>query len=167
MSNESLKPISPTMYYIGTILGIVVEIIYCIVLFMLRHVEKKYGRAAICTIVGEVLAAIGLVLTEELLVFAVLFMFATVAVSLAGSYFLYYGHAAVLEDFDVEFSEKWKKLWKWQIICLCGAVAGVCLLFLWILGVLLVLASAIGIAVVSIVQMVYLYRMAVMFREYT
>ena len=35
------------------------------------------------------------------------------------------------------------------------------------LGVLLVLASAIGIAVVSIVQMVYLYRMAVMFREYT
>lgn len=167
MSNESLKPISPTMYYIGTILGIVVEIIYCIVLFMLRHVEKKYGRAAICTIVGVVLAAIGLVLMEELLVFAVLFMFATVAVSLAGSYFLYYGHAAVLEDFDVEFSEKWEKLWKWQIICLCGAVAGVCLLFLWILGVLLVLASAIGIAVVSIVQMVYLYRMAVMFREYT
>lgn len=41
MSNESLKPISPTMYYIGTVLGIVVEIIYCIVLFMLRHVEKN------------------------------------------------------------------------------------------------------------------------------
>lgn len=60
-----------------------------------------------------------------------------------------------------------EKLWKWQIICLCGAVAGVCLLFLWILGVLLVLASAIGIAVVSIVQLVYLYRMAVLFREYT
>jgi hypothetical protein len=29
------------------------------------------------------------------------------------------------------------------------------------------LASAIGIAVVSIVQLVYLYRMAVLFREYT
>ena len=165
MSNESLKPISPTMYYIGTVLGIVVEIIYCIVLFMLRHVEKKYGHAVICTIAGVVLTVVSLLLADGALFFAVLFMFATLAVSLAGSYFLYYGH--VLEDFDVEFSEKWKKLWKWQIICLCGAVAGVCLLFLWILGVLLVLASAIGIAVVSIVQLVYLYRMAVLFREYT
>lgn len=129
--------------------------------------RKKYGHAVICIIAGVVLTVVSLLLADGALFFAVLFMFATVAASLAGSYFLYYGHAAVLEDFDVEFSEKWKKLWKWQIICLCGAVAGVCLLFLWILGVLLVLASAIGIAVVSIVQLVYLYRMAVLFREYT
>lgn len=167
MSAESLKPISPTMYYFGTVLGIVVEVVYCIILFKLRHIEEKYGRAAICTIAGVVLAVIGLILTEELLVVAVLFLIATVAVSLASTYFLYYAHAAVLEDFDVELSEKWKALWKWQVICLCGAVAGICLLFLWILGALLALASAIGIFVIGIVQLVYLYRMAVLFREYT
>lgn len=167
MSNERLKPISPMMYYIGTVLGIVVEIIYYIILFKLRHIEEKYGRAAICTLVGVVLAVIGLILTDELLVFAVPFLIATVAVSLASNYFLYYGHAAVLEDFDMELSEKWKALWKWQLICLGGTVAGIFLLFLWIVGVLLVLASVIGIVVISIVELVYLYRMAVLFREYT
>lgn len=167
MSNENLKPINPTMYYFGTVLGIAVEVVYCIILFKLRHIEEKYGRAAICTIAGVVMAVIGLLLPDEFLVFAVLFLLATTAVSLASSYFLYYGHAAVLEDFDVELSEKWKALWKWQIICLCGAVAGICLLFLWILGALLVIASAIGIIVISIVQLVYLYRMAELFREYT
>ena len=167
MSNESLKPINPTMYYFGTVLGIAVEVVYCIILFKLRHIEEKYGRAAICTIAGVVMAVIGLLLPDELLVFAVLFLLATTAVSLASSYFLYYGHAAVLEGFDVELSEKWKALWKWQIICLCGAVAGICLLFLWIIGALLVIASAIGIIVISIMQLVYLYRMAVLFREYT
>lgn len=167
MSNESLEPINPTMYNFGTVLGIAVEVVYCIILFKLRHIEEKYGRAAICTIAGVVMAVIGLLLPDELLVFAVLFLLATTAVSLASSYFLYYGHAAVLEDFDVELSEKWKALWKWQIICLCGAVAGICLLFLWIIGALLVIASAIGIIVISIMQLVYLYRMAVLFREYT
>lgn len=167
MSAESLKPISPKMYYFGTILGVAVEVVYCVILFKLRHIEEKYGRAAICTIAGVVLAVIGLILTEELLVFAVLFLIATVTVSLASTYFLYYAHAAVLEDFDVEFSGKWKTLWKWQVICLGVAVAGSCLLFLGVLAALLVLVSAIGIAVISIVQLVYLYRMAVLFREYT
>lgn len=167
MSNESLKPISPTMYYIGTVLGIVVEIIYCIVLFMLRHVEKKYGHAVICIIAGVVLTVVSMLLADGAIVFR-----GTVYVCDSGSesgrqLLPVLWPCSCIGGFDVEFSEKWKKLWKWQIICLCGAVAGVCLLFLWILGVLLVLASAIGIAVVSIVQLVYLYRMAVLFREYT
>ena len=68
---------------------------------------------------------------------------------------------------DLELSEKWRRLWKWYIGTYLALFAGifVALIFAW-LGLLVVLASAIGTLVVAILKLVYLWRTARTFREY-
>lgn len=45
--------------------------------------------------------------------------------------------------------------------------AGICLMFLGIIGAILVIVGGLGVFVIGIMQLVYLYRMAVLFKEYT
>lgn len=167
MCNESIGGINYKIYIIGFIITNVVTVIYCLILLKLRKTEEKYGRAAICMIIGVALAVIALAIAEDHVALLVLMALVAAVAGLVGEYYLFYAHAAVLEDFDLEFSEKWKKLWKWELICLGGVIAGILLFFLGMIAALLIIASGIGVFVISIVQLVYLYRMAELFWEYT
>lgn len=167
MSNESVGGISHEVYVIGLLITNVVTVIYCLILLKLRETEEKYGRAAICMFIGVVLAVIALVISEEHVALLVLMALVAAVAGLVGEYNLFYAHAAVLEDFDLELSQKWKKLWKWELICLGCAIGGILLFFLGAIAALLIIAGGIGVFVISIVQLVYLYRMAELFREYT
>ena len=66
-----------------------------------------------------------------------------------------------------ELAGKWRLLWKWWIGLLLGLFGCIFLaLISAILGLLAILADAIGLLVVGIVKLVYLYRTAKRFREY-
>ena len=69
---------------------------------------------------------------------------------------------------DNDLSEKWLKLWKWFIRCMLGMIGSVILLLIAPFpGSILLLAASIGLAVVSIAKLVYLYRTAKVFRGYS
>jgi len=86
---------------------------------------------------------------------------------LCATYQEFYAHAEVLEELDPELAGKWRLLWKWWIGLLLGLFGCIFLaLISAILGLLVLLADAIGLLVVGIVQLVYLYRTAKRFREY-
>lgn len=86
---------------------------------------------------------------------------------LCAAYQEFYAHAEVLEELDPELAGKWRLLWKWWIGLLLGLLGCIFLaLISAILGLLAMLADAIGLLVVGIVKLVYLYRTAKRFREY-
>ena len=86
---------------------------------------------------------------------------------LCAAYQEFYAHAEVLEELDPELAGKWRLLWKWWIGLLLGLFGCIFLaLISAILGLLAMLADAIGLLVVGIVKLVYLYRTAKRFREY-
>ena len=86
---------------------------------------------------------------------------------LCAAYQEFYAHAEVLEELDPELAGKWRLLWKWWIGLLLGLFGCIFLaLISAILGLLAILADAIGLLVVGIVKLVYLYRTAKLFREY-
>ena len=73
---------------------------------------------------------------------------------------------------DLILSEKWRKLWRWYVGLLIAAAAGILILFMGlmafavlIIGAVVILAAAIGILVVGILKLVYLYRTAKVFRN--
>ena len=86
---------------------------------------------------------------------------------LCAAYQEFYAHAEVLEELDPELAGKWRLLWKWWIGLLLGLFGCIFLaLISAILGLLAMLADAIGLLVVGIVKLVYLYWTAKRFREY-
>ena len=87
-------------------------------------------------------------------------------IALIGEYNEYMGHSAVLAGVDNELSEKWVSLWKWYIGLFLGMLGCILvMLILPLLGALALLAAAIGVVVVSIKKLVYLYRTAKFFRN--
>ena len=89
------------------------------------------------------------------------------AVSLYSTYQEYQAHAEVLDGLDDELAENWRKLWKWEVGFLLGIVG--CLhvdIISAMLGLMALIVVVIGLIVVSILKLVYLYRMAKFFRGY-
>ena len=82
-------------------------------------------------------------------------------IDMIGEYYEYMGHTDVLVDVDRELSGKWFKLWKWYLITFLGIFAGTILTVLIpLLGMLVMLVCTIGTLIVSILKVVYIYKMA-------
>ena len=123
----------------------------------------RYRTAGICKILSAALSAALSLLSGGTGVTAfaliLLALLAAAALDIAGEYQELKGHAAVLQERDLLLSEKWLRLVKWYVGLLAGSAAGVILsALLPLAGVVLVLAAGVGIIVVSVVKIVYLYR---------
>ena len=78
------------------------------------------------------------------------------------------GHTDVLRDVDRTLSDKWFKLWKWYVGTFFGMIGGTVLaVIIPLIGMIIVLASTIGTFVVSIVKIVYIYKMSKVFGKYS
>lgn len=90
-------------------------------------------------------------------------------VSLYGQYEEYYhAHPEMLSGVNGELSEKWQTLWWWNIGTFVITLSGTLLVLIsMVLAALVVVAGAIATLVVGIMKIVYLYRMAKFFREYS
>ena len=89
-----------------------------------------------------------------------------IVVSLVGQYHCYMGHAAVLYKVDDTLADKWVVLWKWNIGMFALFFVSILLIFvLTFIAVLTLQAATIGMAVVTVVELVCLYRTAQRFRR--
>lgn len=170
MSNETVVGVFPVLYWPGQIFNLLISAGIAYSLFQLAEAEPRYRTAAICGIVGVVSGLVTMAVTRgsgEAPTWTMLYTIPAMVIGLVGDYNQYQANAAVLRDADPALSEKWLKLWNWYIGMTLGLFA--CLLVLMLipgLGLFLFIADLIGLVVVGIVELVYLYRTANLFREF-
>lgn len=169
MTNETVVSWFPGLEIPGGILKIAVSIAYALILLYLGHIHDRYRTAGICTLIGEAFSLLILLIPTNTGT-AALILLATipaVGVSVFGEYNEYMAHSDVLADVDRELSEKWSVLWKWYVGTSLALLCSLLLVFISpVLGGLAMIASGIGVIVVGIMKLVYLYRTAKVFREY-
>ncbi len=170
LGNENVAKVAPQVYLVGSILGAVCSIAYGAILIKMSQEEERYRVAGICTLVPALINALLLAFSggEELTGFWLIILIPAAIVALVGEYYEFVAHSAVLVGVDDILSDKWTTLWKWYVGCMAGAIGSVVLLFfVTFLGLIVFIVSGIGLIVVSIVKLVYLYRTAMAFRYFT
>ena len=158
----------PTAGIVGNVLAFLISLAYGVLLWQLREVAGRYRTAALCYLAGGIISGVLLLpaIPEGNWLWWLLSL-PVMVLELCATYQEFYAHAEVLEELDPELAGKWRLLWKWWIGLLLGLFGCIFLaLISAILGLLVLLADAIGLLVVGIVKLVYLYRTAQRFREY-
>lgn len=159
LSSNTVRSMLPGVYNFGSILNVLIFLLYGIFLLKMSPEEGRYKTAGMCRIVVSIIGAISIFIASDttvMLIGAVTFIF-----SITGEHNEYKGHSAVLKDIDDDLSEKWEKLWKWYIGMLIAVVAGMVVMFLMaVLGIIVLLVALIGLIVVSLVKIVYIYHSA-------
>lgn len=165
MSYEKFREIAPQLYLAGCILKGLVSAVYGLILLRLGFQESRYRTAGICWLIT---AGISLLLTFMSNVGAILLLsLPGVVLGLVAEYHEFMGHSEVLIGVDQVLSDRWSALWKWNIGIHCALIGSIILLLIIpLLGALFVLAAAIGLVVVGILKLVWLYHTAKTFREY-
>ena len=165
MTNNTFETNAPGIYFIGNIINIIVVFIYAFILLQLSKEEKLYKNAVICRGI-TILTAILVLLTDVNSIILITGI-AAIILMFVGEYYEYKAHSHVLVGIDDALSEKWNRLWKWYIGVIVAFAVGIVLIFISvIIAALFIIVSAIGIFVVGIIKLVYLYRMSKAFEEY-
>ena len=172
LSDEALAAHWPDLASLGEILGILCSVVYGLLLLSLAKVNGGYRAAGACTLFVVAAGVIVQVLTESGDPYmkdggALMVALLSGVAALVGEYTECTSHAEALEPVDLELSEKWRRLWKWYIGTYLGSVGSIVVVMIFgPLGLLVMLASIIGMMVVAILKLVYLWRTARTFREY-
>ena len=157
----------PAAGTVGEVLGALASLAYGVFLWQLRTVDGRYRTAALCSLAGSAGSAVILFAVPEESGLWWLMSLAIIGVGLWATYQEYYAHADVLEGLDDALSGKWRRLWRWEAGSML-ALFGCLLLVLLsaILALLILLAASIGLIVAAVLQLVYLYRTAKLFRRH-
>ena len=170
LSNDYFAQSLPGLYLAGAICGLLFNLAWCLILLKLGREYGGYRVAGILFLVGSVISALRGTITwmnPDANGLVLLSLPAAVA-NIVATYQEYTAHSAVLNGVDDVLSEKWGALWRWYIRCYLGMFGCVVLMgFAPLLGVVLVVAAIIALLVIAIMEIVYLYRTAKIFREYT
>lgn len=167
MTNDTVAELLPGLYLAGRITGIVCSVAYALILLKLSEEEYRYRTAAICHLVNAAVSTLIVILGADGETWTLVLSLPVMALSLVAVYQEFMAHAAVLDGFDDAQAEQWRNLWNWYLGLSAATV--LCLLLIVIvpvIGALAVLAAGIAMVVVEIMQMVYLYRTAQLFRRY-
>lgn len=166
MTNENVAAVIPSLFIPGVVLQGVTVLVYGLILLRLGNMEERYKPAAICCLVSGLVPALLLLLVgNQAGNWTLLLTIPATIVGMVGKYNEFMAHSEVLQDMDMELSEKWEMLWKWYIGCYAAVIGSLLLVVIVpVLGLLVTLAAAIGIIVIDILQMVYLYKTAKLFR---
>ena len=170
MTNDAFVAPSSSVYMFGQGLSLICSIIYGIILLELSSENDHYRIAGICNLLATPSSILGQALFGELQGAALLLLFIsifTLAASLYGIYHEFIGHTEILAPADYNLSEKWRTLWNWFIICYASIFGSLLLATMSAtLGVLTMFASVIGLLVISILRLIYLYYTADLFRSH-
>lgn len=167
ISDESVVGNLPFLDLPGRVFSILCVLAYGLILLKLSQGEARENHYRLSGVLRLVCAAEQAVLlavpgADGLAVLSAV----TAAVSLVGEYQEYRGHADVAWDVDRGMSGKWRRLWFWYVTVFVAAAVSVLLMItVPLAGLVLLLAGSVGMVVVSVLKLVYLYRMARMFRR--
>lgn len=165
LSMDVLASRFPALDTVGTALGTACGLALAFFLWRLGTVMKGYRTAAclqLAAIAADVLV-LCLLNNQEI---AALVGLAVIILGLCREYQTYHAHACVLAGVDDGLAEQWRRLWEWTAGLFGGLVLCIFLTaFLGILGLLLLVADALGIVVLAVMEMVYLWRTAKLFRN--
>lgn len=79
----------------------------------------------------------------------------------------YHGHAEMLDMIHSALAEKWRKLWKWCVRLILGLPVGVLTALAFpTLGGILLMVSMLGLAILGILEFIYLWQTGSAFRDY-
>lgn len=169
MTNKTIVGWIPSVFMPGLVLSAICSLVYGVILIRLASEEERYKTAGICALVSGAVSVLIACISggAEAPTWTLLFSLPAAIISFVGEYNEFTAHSIVLNGLDNDQAEKWTFLWKWYI-GMYGAVLGSILLIVVtpVLGLLVMLAAAIGLAVVGIVKLVYLYRTATLFKAY-
>lgn len=162
----------PVLSSLGQIMQLTYLLGCGLVLLKLSSQISRYRTAGICFLVGGMINAAFSIIPvpaagSALAVWGSLIIVAGGIFLMVGEYHEYMGHSELLEGVDWELSDKWRKLWKWYIGCFIALLSSIVVItFSPFLGLLVTLAAIIGLLVVLIRKLVYLYRTAMIFRNW-
>ena len=166
MTNDTIMKSDSDIYRIGQILDLICTILYGLILIRLSSEEARYRTAGICILIVAAVTVLDLVFPEGKGTFPAAALVALV-VALVGMYYEYKAHSSVLADIYEELSKKWMILWKWSLGIM---IALFCFMILTLIvpdvGLIGLLLATIALAVVSIIQLVFLYRTADTFKTF-
>ena len=163
MTQEFIVKLMPGLAVPGQIIKAVCTLIYGAILLKVSTEEHRYQTAGICALVAGAVSVV--------MVFGPnwtgIFTLPAAVVAVVGEYQEYMAHSAVLYGVDSVLAWKWESLWKWYIGLYLGMFGCIFVMLITpVLGALALIGCAIGTLVVSILKLIYLYRTAVIFREY-
>lgn len=167
MSDETVVGWFPQLYWPGQIASLLFLLADGAILLKISEVELSYRTAGICQIVAGIVNFVVQLFTDAGMEsgWLLLVLLPVIVVSLVGQYHCYMGHAAGLYKVDDTLADKWVVLWKWNIGMFALFFVSILLIFvLTFIAVLTLQAATIGMTVVTIVELVYLYRTAQRFR---
>lgn len=168
---------APMIQLVGTLMSYGILIANSVILIKLKVVEDWFGKAGVCYLVSGLSGlVIALFLLGDAVALSSLLAIAMMIVQMRGNYSECTGYEVVLRGVDDDLSEKWARQWKLEIACTVTVlVSAIVLLVSAILGGgvlaiiigLVTLAASIGAFVLGIMRLVYLYRTADCFRNYS
>lgn len=156
----------PWMQLIGGLLGLVCSVVSGLILIKMSEKEHQYQIAGVFMIITSVINTA----TEVFRVpesWAFFIALPTLFLGFFATYNEFMAHASAMSGIDDVMAEKWRNLWKWFVrtfLCSLGSV--LLILMMPLVGLVAFLGSTIGVVVVSIGKLVYLYRSAKICRGY-
>lgn len=165
LTHDMVKDTVPALSTAGVLIQLACNLVYGAILLKLASEETGYRTAGFCALISGLGAGVASLIPEHNGM-TLLITIPMAIVGIYGQYHEFMSHAAVTEDVDYELSQKWQKLWKWELGLEIGLVCSAFLLIVPLVGLLMVLGIAIGMIVVSILKLVYLYQTAKLFREF-
>lgn len=176
LASDTVREILPSVYWMGTLLGYGIMIANSVILIRLKAVEDWFGKAGVCYLVSGlsgIVAAVLLLGSAETI--GSLLAIAMLIVQLRGNYDECTGYEVVLRGTDNGLAEKWALQWKLEIAFVLGTIIvpvmlGVGLIFggrvLTVIAGIVTFLAAVGVLVLGILRLVYMYRTAEIFRSY-
>lgn len=167
LTGETVEKLFSGLYWAGVVILVGCYIGKGVILFKLAPASRHY-RICAWMYVGSVMLEVGVALIPDERIANIVTLIACIP-SLLYLYHYYHGHMDVLSGYKNGLKEKWEKLWKWYLICYLGGIIGGALLAFIVsgLGALIVLAGSIGVLVLSVMEIIYLYQTAKFFRDYS
>ena len=171
IANKYIAEWIPILYMSGQMISTLCTMACGIVLLKLGKENDRYTYSnryiysGGCCLVAEMLNVVFAIFPAMQIILLELI---SLVILLVGEYNEYIGHSGVLQRVDFVLSEKWRRLWKWYIGLFAALIGSVFFVYLLpLLGFLALLATIIGLVIVTILKYVYLYQTAKLFQEYS
>lgn len=161
LTGEKIVATVPELERIGELIQMVSSVAHAAILLWMAKEHKVYRLAGLLGLGTVVVEVIYFELKLSNLGLGLLFILLELALVLASANYEYKAHAEMILPVDGNLSEQWDMIWNWQLYATIAFAVSLFFMVLipW-LGLLLALASVIGLAVASVKRLICLRNTA-------